>query len=88
MPADDRHAAPSVVPLLRLRGHDREPVPPEACLLGPRCLVCRWRREGLLDRAEVGPPTGVNRRPGPDQPLGKSGVRGPLRLPCAPQKGP
>ena len=41
MPADDRHAAPSVVPLLRLRGHDREPVPPEACLLGPRCLVCR-----------------------------------------------
>ena len=44
-PVDDRYA----VPLLRLRRHDREPVPPEACLVGPRCLVCRWRREGLLD---------------------------------------
>ena len=38
------------VPLLRLRRHGREPIPPERCLLGPDCLVCRWRREGLLDR--------------------------------------
>ena len=39
----------SPVPLLRLRQHDQEPIPPECCLLGPECLVCRWRREGLLD---------------------------------------
>lgn len=37
------------VPLLRLRRREREPVPPERCLLGPRCLVCQWRRAGLLD---------------------------------------
>ena len=37
------------VPLLRLRQRGREPISPEACLLGPRCLVCRWRRAGLLD---------------------------------------
>lgn len=29
----------------------REPIPPEACRLGPRCLVCRWRREGLIPPA-------------------------------------
>lgn len=39
----------STVPLLRLRRQGREPIPPERCLLGPGCLVCRWRREGLLD---------------------------------------
>ena len=41
------YAAP--VPLLRLRKQDREVIPPERCLLGPDCHVCRWRREGLLD---------------------------------------
>lgn len=35
--------------LTRLRQYDREPIPPELCRLGPDCLVCRWRREGLLD---------------------------------------
>ena len=39
----------SSVPLLRLRRQGREPIPPERCLLGPDCLVCRWRRAGLLD---------------------------------------
>ena len=39
----------SPVSLLRLRQRDREVIPPERCLLGPDCLVCRWRREGLLD---------------------------------------
>ena len=37
------------IPLLRLRQRDREPIPPERCLLGPDCLVCQWRRAGLLD---------------------------------------
>ncbi len=49
--ADAPPAGPSVVPLLRLRDRDRRAIPPEACLLGPRCLVCRWRREGLVPPA-------------------------------------
>ena len=40
---------PAPIPLLRLRDRDRSVIPPEACLVGPRCLVCRWRGEGLLD---------------------------------------
>ncbi|PAP77250.1 hypothetical protein [Rubrivirga marina] len=47
-PVADPFSGPAV-PLLRLRRPGREAIPPEACLLGPRCLVCRWRREGLLD---------------------------------------
>ena len=47
-PADTVDYA-SPVSLLRLRRRDREVIPPEACLLGPDCEVCRWRREGLLD---------------------------------------
>lgn len=38
-----------VVPLLRLRRRHRDVIPPERCLLGPDCLVCQWRRDGLLD---------------------------------------
>ena len=45
----DRFDYASPVPLLRLRRRDREVIPPERCLLGPDCQVCRWRREGLLD---------------------------------------
>ena len=41
------------VPLLRLRGHGRDSVLPERCLLGPACLVCRWRRAGLLDGSDA-----------------------------------
>jgi len=37
------------IPFLRLRRREREPISPEHCLLGPDCLVCRWRREGLLN---------------------------------------
>ncbi len=40
---------PSPVPLLRLRGRDREVIPPERCRLGPDCQVCQWRRQGLLE---------------------------------------
>ena len=81
-PVDDRFT----VPLLRLRRRDREPIPPEACLVGERCLVCRWRREGLLDRADAGPQTSANQRSGPAQAVEKRGVRGLLRLLPGPQK--
>ena len=37
----------SPVPLARLRTGNREPIPPEKCLV-PRCLVCAWRRAGLI----------------------------------------
>ncbi|PAP75091.1 hypothetical protein [Rubrivirga marina] len=50
-PADTPPARPTV-PLLRLRGRERRAIAPEACLLGPRCLVCRWRREGLIPPAD------------------------------------
>lgn len=26
----------------------REPIAPEDCRLGPSCLVCQWRRTGLI----------------------------------------
>jgi hypothetical protein len=42
------HPEPFVVPLLRLRGHDRQVIEPEDCLV-EGCLVCAWRRAGLLD---------------------------------------
>ena len=38
------------LPLVRLRRPRRAPILPEQCRLGPECLVCRWRRAGLLDR--------------------------------------
>ena len=44
----DTYAEPFTLPLLRLRGHDRPVILPEACLV-PGCLVCQWRRAGLLD---------------------------------------
>ena len=44
----DPYAEPFTLPLLRLRGHDRRVILPEACLV-PGCLVCQWRRQGLLD---------------------------------------
>lgn len=48
-PQDElRPSVPSSVPLLRLRRADREPIPPDRCLVGEDCLVCRWRREGLI----------------------------------------
>ena len=46
--SDDALAEPFVVPLLRLRGHDRQVILPEDCRV-PDCLVCAWRRAGLLD---------------------------------------
>ena len=39
----------SSLPLLSLRG-ERHVIPPDDCRLGPRCLVCVWRRAGLLDK--------------------------------------
>ena len=39
---------PVETPLLSLRG-ERRVIAPDACRLGDRCLVCRWRRAGLLD---------------------------------------
>ena len=44
----DPFAEPYVVPLLRLRGHDRPVILPEDCLVAG-CLICAWRRAGLLD---------------------------------------
>lgn len=44
----DPHAEPIYVPLLRLRGHYRTVIQPEACLVA-NCLICAWRRTGLLD---------------------------------------
>ena len=41
---------PDGLPLVQLRRPRRTPIPPEQCRLGPECLVCRWRRAGLLDR--------------------------------------
>ncbi|OZC02396.1 hypothetical protein [Rubricoccus marinus] len=46
-----RETVPTAI--LRLRRSSREVIPPEACRLGPDCVVCRWRREGLLDGAET-----------------------------------
>lgn len=37
-----------IPPLRRLRSR-HEPIQPEDCLVGPRCLVCMWRRQGLLN---------------------------------------
>lgn len=34
-------------PLNRLRSRDRQVITPEACLV-KHCMVCQWRREGLL----------------------------------------
>ena len=42
--------SPPAIPLLSLRG-ERRVIPPEACRLGDDCLVCRWRRAGLLDKS-------------------------------------
>ena len=42
------HAEPFRIPLLRLRGHDRTVILPDECQVKD-CLVCQWRREGLLD---------------------------------------
>ena len=41
--------------ILRLRRSERELTPPEVCRLGPECLVCRWRREGLIPAAGIRP---------------------------------
>ena len=62
-PTDTAPSSP--IPLLRLRGHDRDPIPPEACLVGPDCLVCRWRQAGLLPPAGHRPPTGASGATGP-----------------------
>ena len=43
-------SGPPALPLLSLRG-ERRVIPPEACRLGDDCLVCRWRRAGLLDKS-------------------------------------
>lgn len=48
----DPNAEPFTIPLLRLRGHDRPVIQPEDCLVRD-CLVCQWRRAGLLDRPET-----------------------------------
>lgn len=64
-PSDAVGSPPAVdvsVPLLRLRGYRREPVLPEDCLLGPSCLVCRWRRAGLLEVRLFDPPTDARDR--------------------------
>ncbi|HEX9951371.1 MAG TPA: hypothetical protein VGB53_06350 [Rubricoccaceae bacterium] len=44
----DPHAETFTIPLLRLRGYDRPVIRPEECRV-PGCLVCQWRRAGLLD---------------------------------------
>ena len=47
--ASDSHAEdPYRVPLLGLRGRDRPRITPETCRM-PRCPICAWMREGLLD---------------------------------------
>ena len=47
-PATAPPRPPAPLPPVRYR---REPIPPEACRLGPRCLVCLWRRAGLIPPA-------------------------------------
>lgn len=48
----DSHPEPFTVPLLRLRGHDRPVIGPEDCLVSG-CLVCAWRKAGLLDAPHI-----------------------------------
>lgn len=54
----DPFAEPFNVPLLRLRGHDRQVIDPDQCRLTD-CPVCAWRKAGLLDA----PVTRVVREP-------------------------
>lgn len=61
-PFANPYAEPFTVPLLRLRGYDRPVIEPEDCRV-PGCLVCQWRRAGLLDPPG---PTGVVREGGPE----------------------
>ena len=42
-----------------LRRRSRDVIGPADCLLGPDCLVCRWRRAGLLDHPVVREPEPV-----------------------------
>ncbi|HEX8298247.1 MAG TPA: hypothetical protein VF594_03730 [Rubricoccaceae bacterium] len=46
------HHEPFVVPLLRLRGYDRPVIEPEDCLV-TGCLICAWRKAGLLDAPRI-----------------------------------
>ncbi len=48
----DPFAEPYSVPLLRLRGHVRQVIEPQDCRV-PGCLVCQWRKAGLLDAPAV-----------------------------------
>lgn len=47
-PFRDPYAELYTIPLLRLRSYDRPVIRPEDCLV-PGCLICAWRRAGLLD---------------------------------------
>ena len=47
-PYADPYVVPITLPLLRLRGHDRQIILPKDCLVAD-CLVCAWRKAGLLD---------------------------------------
>ena len=42
---------PSCTVMLPRVHYPREPIAPQDCRLGPRCLVCSWRREGLIPPA-------------------------------------
>lgn len=49
----DPHAEAYIVPLLALRRREWRVIPPDQCRLGPSCLVCQWRQDGLLDLPAV-----------------------------------
>ena len=60
-PSTTGYHAELTIPLLTLRGHDRQVIQPDQCRITD-CLVCTWRKAGLLDH----PTSRVLRDPAPD----------------------